>query len=307
MTPDDPKTLRAAFGSFMTGVTVVTTTDDEGCNFGFTANSFTSVSIDPPLILVCPGKFLSSFDTFQTCTHFCINILAQDQQDIANIFASYKGDRFAKVDWTPDENGMPMLSHAIARFSCKTFDRHAAGDHVILVGQVTDFDHTVGRGLGYSYGRFFSLDMERDASTPQNAPHHVAGAIVDKNNALLLTQTGDTWSFPQVIVEDGQSARSAVDTMLSKMGLAMKSGKAFSIFTDTATGTRFTYLHANGSAAHSDTGEWIPVTDVAHLQFANPTHKTMLDRYLIERATGHFSLYVGDQTHGDIHPIDERS
>ena len=94
MTPPDPRALRDAFGSFMTGVTVVTALGPDGNPVGFTANSFSSVSLDPPLLLVCPGKFLSSFEVFANCTHFAVNILAEGQEAGANTCASVKCDRF---------------------------------------------------------------------------------------------------------------------------------------------------------------------------------------------------------------------
>lgn len=80
MTQFDPRDLRSAFGRFMTGVTVVTARAPDGTSVGFTANSFTSVSMDPPLLLVCPGKFLSSYQTFAECTDFAISILAEGQE-----------------------------------------------------------------------------------------------------------------------------------------------------------------------------------------------------------------------------------
>jgi len=97
MTTLDPRALRNAFGSFMTGVTVITSRDASGAPVGFTANSFTSVSLDPPLLLVCPGKFLSSYDAFTNCSHFAVNVLAEGQEEVSNTFAGYKGDRFAKA------------------------------------------------------------------------------------------------------------------------------------------------------------------------------------------------------------------
>ncbi|MEP0940380.1 MAG: flavin reductase family protein, partial [Rhizobiaceae bacterium] len=88
MSAPDPRVLRDAFGAYMTGVTVVTARRADGVAVGFTANSFTSVSLDPPLLLVCPGKFLSSYETFASCTHFAVSVLAEGQKDIATVFAS---------------------------------------------------------------------------------------------------------------------------------------------------------------------------------------------------------------------------
>ncbi|MCL4170982.1 UNVERIFIED_CONTAM: hypothetical protein GTU68_025228, partial [Idotea baltica] len=102
----------------MTGVTVVTTQSDDGEKVGFTANSFTSVSLDPPLLSVCLAKSMSCCDIFEKSSHFAINILAEAQEDISNLFASYKGDRFAKVKWQADDFGTPILDGVTTHFSC---------------------------------------------------------------------------------------------------------------------------------------------------------------------------------------------
>ncbi|WP_299024792.1 flavin reductase family protein [uncultured Sulfitobacter sp.] len=156
----NPQELRSAFGSFLTGVTVVTARRDDGAMVGFTANSFTSVSIDPPLLLVCPGKFLSSYATFAACTHFAVNILAQGQQDIANIFASYKGDRFARVAHRLDRHEVALIEGAAAHFSCTRVQALPMGDHCILIGRVDDFSQSNCAGLGYHAGQYFRIGFD---------------------------------------------------------------------------------------------------------------------------------------------------
>ena len=155
MTLLDPLKLRSAFGNFLTGVTVVTATRSDGIPVGFTANSFSSVSLDPPLLLVCPGKSLSSYKTFAGCSHFAVNILAEDQQDIATTFASLKGDRFAKVAHRFDLHGSALIDGAVAQFSCAAHQSVPAGDHCILMGQVVAVLQNEKLGLGYLNGEFF--------------------------------------------------------------------------------------------------------------------------------------------------------
>lgn len=156
MTAIDPAALRAAFGSFMTGVTVVTARGPGGVPCGFTANSFASVSLSPPLLLVCPGRFLSSFDIFAECSHFAVSVLADGQQDASNAFASYKGDRFARVPTHEDMHGVPVISGAAAVFSCTAAQTIPAGDHAVLIGEVRGMQHSGASGLGYAGGRYFS-------------------------------------------------------------------------------------------------------------------------------------------------------
>lgn len=161
MTALDPAALRAAFGSFMTGVTVVTAQGPQGAPCGFTANSFASVSLSPPLLLVCPGRFLSSFDIFAACSHFAVSVLADGQEDASNAFASYKGDRFARVPTRAlpshdDMHGVPVISGVAAVFSCTAAQTIPAGDHAVLIGEVRGMQHSGACGLGYAGGRYFS-------------------------------------------------------------------------------------------------------------------------------------------------------
>lgn len=157
MTQLDSKELRRAFGTFITGVTVVTTQTPQGENVGFTANSFTSVSLDPALVLICLSQNMSCYPVFTDCTHFAINVLADTQEDISNLFATYEGDRFAMVEWYPDSNKMPLIKEATSYFSCKKHQLIDAGDHTILIGEITDFSTTGKEGLGYSNRGYFQL------------------------------------------------------------------------------------------------------------------------------------------------------
>jgi len=153
----DPRALRNAFGSFMTGVTVVTARTDTDTPVGFTANSFTSVSLDPPLLLVCPSKALSNYGAFASCSYFAVNVLEARQKDISDIFASDHEDRFAKVAHETNALDLPLITDALAQFSCATEQRVEAGDHLVLIGRVKAFAHSDGTGLGYVDGRYFNL------------------------------------------------------------------------------------------------------------------------------------------------------
>jgi flavin reductase ActVB len=117
-------------------VTVVTTVDYAGKRWGFTANSFSSVSLDPPLVLVCLDKKASTHTAFTAASRFLINVLAQDQADIARMFATSGIDRFAPGDMEPCELGLPGLPEPCARVACHMHSIIDAGDHSILIGRV---------------------------------------------------------------------------------------------------------------------------------------------------------------------------
>jgi flavin reductase (DIM6/NTAB) family NADH-FMN oxidoreductase RutF/pimeloyl-ACP methyl ester carboxylesterase len=132
-----PRVLRDALGCFGTGVTVVTTIDGSGEPIGLTANSFTSVSLDPPLILFSLAKASANLEAFQQAGRFAVNVLHIGQQPLAGRFARRDVARFDNVDWAiRAEGGSPILAGSLASFDCRTYAAHDGGDHVIYIGEV---------------------------------------------------------------------------------------------------------------------------------------------------------------------------
>lgn len=132
----DARVLRDAFGCFTTGVTVVTTFDGEGRPVGFTANSFASVSLDPPLALVCVDNGAASLPALETAGAFTVNVLHADQEDMARRFARRGGDRFAHTSYETWLTGAPVLDGCMANFEMRTHHAFQAGDHKVFVGQI---------------------------------------------------------------------------------------------------------------------------------------------------------------------------
>ncbi|MFN4224800.1 MAG: flavin reductase [Hyphomonas sp.] len=132
----DARTLRDALGCFATGVTVVTAVGEDGEPVGLTANSFTSVSLDPPLLLVCIAKSGSSAEVLATAPHFAVNVLHIGQQPASARFATRNENRFGATPWSPGLNGVPVLTSSLATFECARDAVHEGGDHLILVGRV---------------------------------------------------------------------------------------------------------------------------------------------------------------------------
>lgn len=150
--------LRSAFGSYVTGVTVATACSDTGEPVGFTANSFTSVSLDPALLLICVGKNLSSYPVFSSTKHFAVNILGSDQKQLADRFARFKGNRFDGIGWKKSDLDNPLLDGSCAWFDCSLFSRIDAGDHDVLIGRIHSFADHGKNGLGYFRHEYFSTD-----------------------------------------------------------------------------------------------------------------------------------------------------
>ncbi|QFT93940.1 p-hydroxyphenylacetate 3-hydroxylase, reductase component [Roseovarius sp. THAF9] len=302
MTSLDSLALRRAFGSFMTGVTVVTTRNAAGEPVGFAANSFSSVSLDPPLLLVCPGKFLSSYDSFATCLHFAVNVLAEGQEEVANTFAGYKGDRFARVAHREDALGNILVDGAVAQFSCRTHDVVDAGDHAILIGEVQGVSHDAGRGLGYAGGRFFSLGLERAALEPSgNAA--LFGAIIALGDDVLLEATDRGFRPPQVVAEDRENSRQRLCQDVAGRGQPVTLGPAYSVFNDGNTQCSYFLATANGGGTTGFTR--CPVAEIPDLKFASSAIRDMMMRYAVETRTRSFGLYIGDARRGDVHQSQE--
>jgi flavin reductase (DIM6/NTAB) family NADH-FMN oxidoreductase RutF len=132
----DSRTLRDALGCFATGVTVVTCLNDAGEPAGITVNSFTSVSLDPPLLLVCLYKQAASALALTKASHFAINVLQTGQQPASITFSTRVEDRFGQMPWSCGEAGAPILKDSLGVFECENYAVYDGGDHHILVGQV---------------------------------------------------------------------------------------------------------------------------------------------------------------------------
>jgi flavin reductase (DIM6/NTAB) family NADH-FMN oxidoreductase RutF len=160
-TGHDPRTLRDALGCFATGVTVVTCVASDGTPAGLTVNSFTSVSLDPPLLLVCLHRMAASSGALVEATHFAINVLQNGQQPASMRFATRDEDRFGTTPWSRGEAGAPILADSLGVFECERYAVYDGGDHHILVGQVVkaSFDASLDPLL-YFRGRYRRLHFD---------------------------------------------------------------------------------------------------------------------------------------------------
>ncbi|MEM8655318.1 MAG: flavin reductase family protein [Pseudomonadota bacterium] len=296
--------LRTALGSYMTGVTVVTTKGHDGRPVGFTANSFTSVSLDPPLLLVCPGKFLSSYEHFAGCNRFAISILAEGQEEVASTFASYKGDRFACTPHHEDSLGNPLIDGALAHFSCSTHQVIEAGDHAILIGKVRAFCHVSGQGLGYANGQFFSLGLER--AVFEHAGRSVlCGAIAQQDGDVWLEATTAGYHLPHIVSDDRSSLRRNLARYVEASGLRVDLGQAYSVFDEAQT--HCSYYLARVRSFEGDRFERHPIGELSRLRFASQPITDMMHRFASEAQTQSFGLYIGDARDGDVHSLSERN
>ena len=161
---------RSALGAFATGVTIVTTRDEEGRDIGLTANSFNSVSLDPPMVLWSLAKSARSLPAFLAAPHFAVHVLAADQEELSLRFATRGSEKFAGLDIERGASQVPLLRGCSARFQCHTAFRHEGGDHVIFVGAVEAFDHSDRPPLVFHGGRYaLAVQKEPAAQPPQES------------------------------------------------------------------------------------------------------------------------------------------
>ena len=149
---DNARAYRDALGRFGTGVTVVTCNTASG-PLGLTANSFASVSLDPPLVLWSPAKSSSRYPFFMAAERFAIHVMGQEQAALCSGFAR-RGDAFAGLDWAPDAHGVPLIEGCLSRFSCQTVATHDGGDHTIIVARVTRVTTRPGTPLMFYSGKY---------------------------------------------------------------------------------------------------------------------------------------------------------
>ena len=149
--------FRRALGHFASGVTVVTSRSEDGRPLGITVSAFSSLSLDPPLILICIDKRASLHDHLKEGGHFAVNILAEDQELISRRFASKVEDRFEGIGYREGDMGAPLISGALATIECRIVHSYPGGDHTIIVGEVLATEVSNGRPLAYFRGGYVQL------------------------------------------------------------------------------------------------------------------------------------------------------
>ncbi len=188
--------LRRALGQFATGVTVITAQGPAG-PIGFTASSFNSVSLDPPLILWCLAQNSERLAAYRAATGYAVNVLSADQSDVASRFASKTADRFAGVAWSEGRNGAPVLDGSLAVFECAHEAIHDAGDHQLFIGRVLSCRESGGAPLTYFGGGFGTL---ADEIAPE-------AEALGENELLALLARASGLAHDDPGREDGVEAR----------------------------------------------------------------------------------------------------
>ena len=233
----DPTELRKVLGTFATGVTVITTRAPDGTAVGLTANSFNSVSLDPPMVLWSLAKTARSRSAFEAAQHWAVHILAADQEELANRFATRGTDKFAGLIIDHGTGEVPLLHGCAARLQCRTSFLYEGGDHIIFVGEVLAVDHTDNTPLVFHAGAYAvatrkvygaQTGADKGAGGTESfgedfldyllprAHYQIYGRIREHHEKLGLSDA-DYFVLVSLIATDGRS-RSEIDSMFSLTG-----------------------------------------------------------------------------------------
>ncbi|MFO1144563.1 MAG: flavin reductase family protein [Amaricoccus sp.] len=306
--PIDPRALRNAFGSFLTGVTVVTAHDAEGRPLGFTANSFASVSLDPALLLVCLARRSTNFAALTGAAGFAVNILAEDQEAVSNTFARPSEDRFATVGWKPGPHGAPVLDGAAAWFDCATHEIVDAGDHVILVGRVEAFDDAGSNGLGYARGAYVKPGTIGDAVAAAAQGEAVVGAVIERDGAILLVgPEAGPLALPEAPIDQANDPAALRGFLLRDIGLPTHVGFVYSVYENRATGRNHIVYRCDAGHGTPSRGRFVPLAEVPLDRIADGPTRDVVRRFAAESALGNFSVYFGNEAKGRTHSLGRKA
>ncbi|MGI9405500.1 MAG: flavin reductase family protein [Hyphomicrobiaceae bacterium] len=301
----NPFELRAALGAFVTGVTVVTTRDTDGTPRGFTANSFTSVSLDPPLVLVCLAKTAGSFDVFERAGGYAVNILAESQRDVSTVFTTDRMDRFDQVGWEDGPAGHPVFKGTAAWLDCTMHSRVDAGDHLILIGRVQGFDAHAEPPLGYCRGAYVTFGLEQEAVAAGGRPARI-GAILEYDDSIFVIDEDDgRITLPSGRCLGDDEDPTSLHGALANLKLDAELGFLFAVFEEQSTGDLNIFYRGTVEKAPKKIpqGRFVPFNDIDPETFPSGAERSMMARYLKERKEAQFGIYVGDNETGHVHAI----
>lgn len=298
MEKNNTRALRDAFGSFMTGVTVVTTCKEDGVPIGFAANSFSSVSLDPALLSVCIAKTSSNYKNFIKTEHFGINILSESQRDVSNAFARSGTDKFAGIQWENSKNNNPILDKVSAWFDCQIYQVIDAGDHAILIGKIKDFYSEGYAGLGYYRGGYF--DLAKVSTEVISGSKTIVAALIAHENKVLLEKSDEgKWTLPLVKVDE-RGANHALGKLFSNYQPQASANFIYSIYADEETQFDYISFLCYTPIAKSLKGAYVKLEDLASLEYVDPALRSMLLRYNKEYNLQSYGIYYGSATSGSV-------
>jgi flavin reductase (DIM6/NTAB) family NADH-FMN oxidoreductase RutF len=302
----DSRALRNAFGCFPTGVTIITTRQEDGTPRGFTANSFTSVSLDPPLLLVSIARSAASLPVFETAGHFAVNILGDAQRAVSALFAGRSPDKFTQTEWHPGAHGAPLIGDALAWFECARHQLVEAGDHVVLIGRVVDFAAGDGNPLGFLRGAYVSHALEQRAlDAAAGAEVFRVGAVIEADGAVLMVTDPLTGGLRLPISggDTGHGSLRGLSAILGDLGVVAEINFLYALYEDDGGRTQTAYYRGTGTGETPRRGTYHALDALPWERIHDRVSSNMLQRFAAEHAAGQFGIYVGDVEAGEVRPV----
>lgn len=300
--PQSVSELRRALGTFLTGVTVVTTVDESGAYRGLTANSFTSVSLEPPMVLVCIDQAASSHDAFASARGFAVHILGHDQQELATTFAGKSPEKFAGLDCRIGHGGAPLLPDCVTWLDCETQQRFEAGNHLVLFGLVREFHASPRRPLGYCQGSYLTFAPERDMSGANTVAGGWIAETADGRIVLERRADGTGWTIPfspltGVTLDDESLAIAARECL----GTSAEVQFLYSLYDAPERGEVLAVYRVRiGEPPSYVNREAFTAADMPWAEIPERHTASMLRRYVDERRGAAFGLYAGSSKRGRV-------
>ncbi len=304
-TPNTTQDFRKALGSYLTGVTVVTTRGSDGAARGLTANSFTSVSLEPPLVSVCIAKSAASHKVFLDSGKFAVSVLAERQRAISGLFASKAIDKFEQAAWRDGPLANPLIDDAVAWFDCTTQTVVDAGDHSVLIGRVCAFGRSDATPLGYCRGGYVSAGLAETALTASNGRTNV-GAILERDGAILLVESRNgVLNLPIGTRLGPRSDPGSLTAILGDLGLEATLGFLFAVYEDERPSTQSVWIFYRGTATGKVAlnAHFYPLTNIPWQRIEDSAVQSMLRRYIKEQQDDAFGIYVGDAIEGEVRAL----
>jgi flavin reductase (DIM6/NTAB) family NADH-FMN oxidoreductase RutF len=303
----DSAALRRALGNFVTGVTVVTTIDEVGRPRGLTVNSFTSVSLDPPLILVCVASDAASCEAFLRCHSFAVNVLNEEQRRVSDVFATKSPDKFDHVSWTPGRTGSPVIQGSLATFDCRVHERIEAGDHVVVVGEVIAFEAVAGRPLAYGQGGYISFSVQEAAVAQPPGRNVVVSCIAEREGRVLLLREdgpeGEGWVLPNAsLMTGGSDELTPLKDAFRRLGVRVEITFLYSVFETAGPPAVFiVYRGALREAPEPGSPARLFSEDAVPWDALKPSQcRAMLRRFFRERTLDQFGVYMDVEDGGRV-------
>jgi len=296
--------FRRALGAFPTGVTIVTTRESDGTPRGFTASSFTSVSLDPPMVLVCVAKAAASAQVFAAADGFVVTVLSRAQKAVSALFASKASDKFVRADWDEGGRGLPLIRGGVAWFQCVREQAIDAGDHAILLGRVETYGHTPEEPLGYCRGAYVDFALAQRAMSALGGSTRVE-ALLEQDGCLLLRRRADgAFALPGGVRLDPATDPHSLRGVLAGYGVVAHLDFLFAVFEGPGADDAVTVVYRGSatSAADASVLELVPFARVLSEPLADGATRSMIRRFLREREAG-FGIYVGDAETGTVQSL----